>query len=591
MSFRARTSTTLAACAVLTTGLLAPASFASPPLDVEPSGATPSAGTSPTAPAATPEVRAIDIPAAATSSSRAPVVVADTGRRAVDDFAMVGVTWAAGPEHPDLDVQVRVRSDSAWTEWQHLEAHEGDGTRTSTDPLWVRDADGVQARVVSSDPAPADLEVALVDPTLPTATSTTSTTTSTGTVAQPPVVTRAAWGADESLTSTCDAGTYGSTVRAAFVHHTVHTVDGSNDYTAEESPSIVNAIYAYQTQTESYCDIAYNFLVDRFGTVFEGRRGGPELPVIGGHTFSFNTDSFGVSLIGDFEEAEPPAEMIDSTARLIAWKLALNYRDPQGTTTLNEKTFEVISGHRDASNTLCPGQHVYDLLPTLRQTVDNLVAPYDSPIYTKWQQLGGETGFAGSPFRGETASGDATYAEFGGADIWWTSGTGAHEVHGKIRDEYRRFTAGDDRLGVPTTDQQTGSRKGSRYNVFEGGRIYWSKDTGARTLYGPVLRRYLGLDAEGSRLRLPTTGIKAGYRAGSSYTIFQGGRIYWSEDSGARQVWGPILRRYLKVGAAKSRLRLPTTAEYAVRGGTVQKFQGGRIRWYRSTGSTKVIYN
>ena len=163
-------------------------------------------------------------------------------------------------------------------------------------------------------------------------------------------------------------------------------------------------------------------------------------------------------------------------------------------------------------------------------------------------------------------------------------------MHGPIRSEYRRFSAGSSRLGVPTSDQRAGNRSGSTYNVFSGGRIYASATTGARTLYGPVLTRYKDLGYDASRLRLPTTGIKPGKRTGATFAAFQGGRIYASAKTGARPVWGPILSRYQKLGYDGSRLRLPTGGEVKVTGGTRQRFQGGTIRWYRASGTTKVFY-
>lgn len=550
-------------------------------------------------------VREIDVPDVA-RTARGPAVVADTGRRTVAPFAMVGLTWAPGSAAGELEVEVRVRREGSWTPWQHLPAHDDGGRRPGTEPLWVRDADAVQARVLSSSHAPGDLELSLVGHPTPGGLARPASSDGTARLtpvartvpqaavlprtaaapAMPTVVSRAAWGVDESSESTCDAGTYSETVRAAFVHHTA----GTNDYTSAESAQIVRDIHAFHTQSRGFCDIGYNALVDRFGTVFEGRRGGLDLPVIGAHAGGHNLDSFGVALMGNFEQDPPPAATTDAAAGLLAWKLASNYRDPEGYDSVGGETVPVISGHRDVSATLCPGQYTYDDLPALRQAVADRIAPYDSPIYRTWQRLGGEAGFVGSPFRGETGSGDATYAEFTGADLWWSRDTGTHEVHGPIRRRYRRFSARDDRLGVPTSNQRTGQAAGARFNVFEGGRIYFSRETRAHVLYGPVLRRYLRLGGDGARLALPTTDVRPGHDPRWRYAVFQGGRVYWSKATGPRQVWGRFLRRYLRLGGDGSALGLPTTGQRKVRNGAVQRFQGGRMRWYRSTKRLRVFY-
>ena len=85
-----------------------------------------------------------------------------------------------------------------------------------------------------------------------------------------------------------------------------HTVD-RNDYTRTQVPAMVRGMYAYHVKSRGWCDLGYNFLVDRFGRAFEGRYGGTQLPVLGAHTGSYNANSFGVSMIGNYEKAAPTA--------------------------------------------------------------------------------------------------------------------------------------------------------------------------------------------------------------------------------------------------------------------------------------------
>ena len=149
----------------------------------------------------------------------------------------------------------------------------------------------------------------------------------------------------------------------------------------------IRAIYAYDTNGLDWSDIAYNFLVDKFGTVYEGRAGGISKAVIGAHTAGFNRQSFAIAALGCFDTTcsggglHPSAALTGSIARVMAWKLGLNWRDPGGTGTLTSSgitgtnlhhpagqqvTTPTISGHRDVDATACPGNLLYPLLPSIR---------------------------------------------------------------------------------------------------------------------------------------------------------------------------------------------------------------------------------
>ncbi len=189
----------------------------------------------------------------------------------------------------------------------------------------------------------------------------------------PTIVTRSEWGADESLRS--GSPSY-APVKVAFVHHTA----GGNVYAQPDAPGIVRAIYAYHTRSLHWSDIGYNFLIDRYGAIYEGRYGGVSRGVIGAQAGGFNTGSTGISVLGTFTDVAPPAEALTSLERLLAWKLGLNGLDPSGTGTLTcrladkykygaKVTFPVIAGHRDANYTECPGGAFYALLPAIRANV------------------------------------------------------------------------------------------------------------------------------------------------------------------------------------------------------------------------------
>ena len=108
------------------------------------------------------------------------------------------------------------------------------------------------------------------------------------------------------------------------MHHTVN----ANDYTEAQVPGIIRSIYAYHVQSRGWSDIGYNFLVDRFGRIWEGRYGGVDKPVVGAHTLGYNEYSFAMSAIGNFDVVQPPEAMLQAYGALFAWKLALHGVDP-----------------------------------------------------------------------------------------------------------------------------------------------------------------------------------------------------------------------------------------------------------------------
>lgn len=312
--------------------------------------------------------------------------------RATRAFSLVGVSWDDPAARPDMTVAVRTKTAGAWSPWREL--HTGDAmgqygdapgpaaARGATEPLWTGRSDGVQARVeVRSGALPGGLRLDLVDPgTSPADARVARRTAALGRgVGRPEIVGRAEWGADEKLRD--GDFTYTDTVKVMFVHHTAD----SNEYTCADSPSVLRSIYRYHVKTNGWSDIGYNFLVDRCGTVFEGRAGGVDKPVKGAHTLGFNTDSAGVAAMGTYTDTAPPAEMLDSLSRVIAWKLGLHGADPLGKAQLTsgdsgsrfpagtDARFDVISGHRDGFTTECPGQRLYEALPKVRRGAAHLM--------------------------------------------------------------------------------------------------------------------------------------------------------------------------------------------------------------------------
>ncbi len=129
---------------------------------------------------------------------------------------------------------------------------------------------------------------------------------------------------------------------------------------------------------------------------------------------------------------------------------------------------------------------------------------------------------------------------------------------------------------------------GGTRTVFQGGHVYRSATYGARIIRGPILATYVALGASAGALGMPTIDEGAAGVAGSRYQAFSRGRIYWSASTGARAVYGAILKKYISIGGSRSYLGLPTTSEYAITAGRRNRFVGGTITWYKSSGRVYV---
>jgi hypothetical protein len=313
-----------------------------------------------------------------------------TSQRPVRPFRLVGLTWAAD-EVPPTGVAVRTRVDGAWSGWEPLEVvddapdadtDEGRRSRRGVEPLLVPGADGVQLRVDTHDGStPADLRLELVDPGSSAADGNVAAVppaTAAAAASTPSIVTRAQWGADESLR---EAPRYMATVKVGFVHHSASSNSywQSTGWTSADAAKDIRAIYAYDTKGLGYADIAYSFLVDLAGRIYEGRAGGVDRAVQSAATGGFNTDTFAVAALGNLDIASPSSALVDGISRVMAWKLDLFHRDPYGSTVLTSAgggtsrhaagtrvTVNTVSGHRDVGYTACPGRYLYPTLATIK---------------------------------------------------------------------------------------------------------------------------------------------------------------------------------------------------------------------------------
>ena len=322
------------------------------------------------------------------------VVVSDP--EPVTGYATVGVTWApSATAGSDVRVWARTRLDGTWSDWADFEydadhepdpsSGEGRASRPGTDAYAVGEVDAVQVKLAASSVAavPTDLRLAVVDPGAETSPQRSTaaipadaagdaelSAAGDGVPARPAIFSRAQWGADESMRDRPSLH-YGR-VTMGFVHHTVN----ANDYTRDQVPALMRGIYAYHTRSKGWSDIGYNFVVDRFGRIWEGRYGGVARAVVGAHTLGYNDAAFAMSALGNFDVTSPSQAMLDAYAALFAWKLSLHGVSAAGQQTVSGRTFQVVSGHRDAGSTACPGQYLYARLGDIRRATAALQKPF-----------------------------------------------------------------------------------------------------------------------------------------------------------------------------------------------------------------------
>jgi N-acetylmuramoyl-L-alanine amidase len=323
------------------------------------------------------------------AAGRSPAIAA--GRR----FALAGIQWA-GPAAPRIELRARP-GGGRWSPWGQasVRGHEPDrpagGSVQFGEPLWFGPADEVQLRsdeaasgvrlhfvVADEVPVPAathryitDAPFPLVDVNLPAGPG------------QPPIIARTAWAGRRHPPA---SGPYYGAINLAFVHHT----ENPNGYSPGQVPAMLLAIYDYHRFTRGYFDIAYNFVIDAWGRIWEARAGGVDEPVVGAHAGGYNAVSTGIAILGTFSFAPPPAAAVASLQQLLAWKLALHGVPASGKVRVEVNPSDAfytpfapgqrvllprIAGHRDGDMTSCPGDDLYHRLPAVRTKVDGQAGP------------------------------------------------------------------------------------------------------------------------------------------------------------------------------------------------------------------------
>ncbi|MGZ4176441.1 MAG: N-acetylmuramoyl-L-alanine amidase [Solirubrobacteraceae bacterium] len=310
-------------------------------------------------------------------------------------FVLAGLQWS-WPCGARIEMRAR-RRGGPWSRWALASVcgHEPDrparGSAQFGEPLWFGPADQVQLRAseavsqvrlhfVAPDAAPApaglhrfitDAPYQLVDVNLPAGPG------------PPPIIARSAWAGGRRAPA---SGPYYGSIELAFVHHT----ENPNGYSPGQVPAMLVATYDYHRYTRGYFDIAYNFVIDAYGRIWEARAGGVDQPVVGAHAGGYNSVSTGVAILGTFMSSQPSGAAVASLQRLLAWKLALHGVPAQGKVRVQVNPSDAfytpfapgqrvllprIAGHRDGDLTSCPGTDLYHRLPVVRTTVHGQAGP------------------------------------------------------------------------------------------------------------------------------------------------------------------------------------------------------------------------
>ena len=289
-------------------------------------------------------------------------------------FDLVGLNWR-GPGN----VLFRTRATSGrWTAWRPAQPEPFDVPDAGTpearsalawrlgNPYWVGPSNAIQYRLRGPI---AQLRAHFVQSAVRSVPARTLSI-----AGSPSLIPRAAWRANEEIRR---AGPmFAQSLRFAIIHHTA----GANTYTAAQSAAIVRAIQVYHVQGNGWNDLGYNFLVDKYGQVFEGRYGGAERNVVGAHAEGFNTGSVGIALLGTYGDARPTAKALEAIEALLAWRLDVAHVDPLsrlswvsgGNARFPSGTpvpLGAVSAHRDTGPTTCPGNALYAQLPAIARRV------------------------------------------------------------------------------------------------------------------------------------------------------------------------------------------------------------------------------
>lgn len=564
------------------------------------------------------------------------------------EFSMFALTWR---EAPEVTAFFRAeRPDGSWSEWFAADAQNAPGEQGNgllgTEPVYVGRTTAVQVSTFGLNVFGESLEdlvdvvkragagdfAGLADLLGPVALHDVQGVFIDGGVTpegiepvaddsdvtgMPRVITRAGWGADESIRS--QNPTYDEKLVAATVHHTA----GANNYSQAEAAGIVRGIYKYHTAVLGWGDIGYNALVDKYGNIYEGRYGGLTKNVQGAHAGGFNKGTFGISMMGDYSTAHPTPAMINSVGAMIGWRIRIAGLDPSGKATLTSQGYKTakygagqqatlpsIFAHRDVGDTTCPGAAGYAQMDRIRSIaaqkssglgdglivnegpdgatdiradlpgaiadgdlgsiIDGLDIPPEAIAAIPGLQAMAQGGQQADTFSGGRSILAASLGLAGAPGL----GNDAESVLGAVG---RNADQGPALADVPVQVPPTTTRDGDDEFAAE-----WRAVTDE---YGDVLGQ-------------PVTGVQQGATVPNQtgeadpvrYVKFERGIIVSTVATGTHAIWEEVAETWAKQGFEIGRLGAPTTTQAPNWGADRADFQGGSITRDGITRAVNVAY-
>ncbi len=334
-------------------------------------------------------------------------------------FNALGPHWKSEtPEGAEIKIEVRLKTKDNWENWQEAaisDTDEGKVTEVNSDQNFAElifanenknQIEAFQYKVtlktdnLKKTPVLKDISFNYIDSTkgpkvstVPKNNNNISKLLSEAKAASSslPVISRAGWGSpDPNGTAFQGQGLYWppeyQNYERTVLHHTV-----TSNYDPDPA-STVRAIWQYHTYSRGWGDIGYNFLIDRYGNIYEGRFGGEN--VVGGHAYKYNYGSIGIALLGTYSAEDITPETRNSLTEFAAERMANHNINPLGTAAPYGAWVPNMGGHREyayydgqyKNYTECPGTAFWSTIGNIRNITASKYPKYSYP----WQIISQE---------------------------------------------------------------------------------------------------------------------------------------------------------------------------------------------------------
>lgn len=183
---------------------------------------------------------------------------------------------------------------------------------------------------------------------------------------------------------------------------------------------------------------------------------------------------------------------------------------------------------------------------------------------------------------------------FSKGGIYWSSSTGSHPVMGNLYLSYENLDA-INVIGFPLG--QASQVSSGLEQLFQAGRMYYkSGSVSAHEVHGDILRKFLssgGLQRWGFPITNEVDLKNSANQVIGKVSHFEQCSVFWSSTTGAFEVHGDILKKYLELGGPVSELGFPTSDETRISNisgaGQYNTFQKGGICWYGSYEDMMIV--